>query len=134
MMRPLVLEFNVGGKDLRLEVSKGTVSVGGAVGGGGQVLSPGPTGLITIDGGTIDVDVAVLEETLTPQLAILLDDNGDFTYVGEAVPGTATSAASWRIFRLDNNPSGDEELTKLYANASINFDQVWDNRLSLSYS
>lgn len=100
----------------------------------GPTLTPGPTGLITITGSVIDVDVSVLEETLAPQLSVLLDEVGDFLYVGEAVPGTASSAPSWRIFRVDNNPAGAEETTKLYANSSINFDQIWDDRLSFSYA
>jgi len=72
----------------------------------------------------------------TTPLVLLLDEvnPGKLTYVGEATPGTATSAASWRIYRLDESGGGDEELIKLYANSSTSFDQVWDDRLSLTYN
>lgn len=52
------------------------------------------------------------------------------TYVGEAAPATLTSAASWRIKRLDST-SG---LVVLYAAGAANFDQIWDNRAALAYS
>lgn len=52
------------------------------------------------------------------------------TYAGDAAPGTATSAAAWRIQKIDTssgvivtNAAGSEEMTN-----------IWDNRASLSYS
>lgn len=54
---------------------------------------------------------------------------GDVDYVGEAAIGTATSAASWRIKKVDNT-SG---IVLTWAGTGV-FDQVWDNRVSLSYS
>ncbi len=54
---------------------------------------------------------------------------GDIDYVGEAAIGTATSAASWRIKKVDTT-SG---IAITWAGTGI-FDQVWDNRVSLSYS
>lgn len=56
---------------------------------------------------------------------------GDLKYEGFAVPGTATSAASWLIRRYtwtDGFPDVE------YANGESKFDQIWDNRDSLSYS
>lgn len=52
------------------------------------------------------------------------------TYIGNAVIGSATSGALWQIKRLDTT-SG---LTKLWADGNDNFDNIWDNRASLSYS
>ena len=46
-------------------------------------------------------------------------------YVGEAVPGTASATAAWRIKRI--TPTGVE-----FAGTAV-FDQVWNNRASLSY-
>lgn len=67
----------------------------------------------------------------TTQYALRLDDAGSgVTYVGEAVVGTATSAASWRIKRI-TEASGD--LTIEWADSDSNFDNVWDNRASLTY-
>lgn len=73
-------------------------------------------------------------EMAAPRI-VLIDEvpASKFTYVGEAPPGTATTVSGWRIFRLDESSSGDEELIKLYANDSTAFDQVWDDRVSLSY-
>lgn len=51
-------------------------------------------------------------------------------YLGEADPGTAESAASWRIKKIDT--TGD--ISILWADGNNNYDNVWDNRLSLSYS
>lgn len=52
------------------------------------------------------------------------------TYIGKAVPGTATSAASWLIQKIDTS-SGT---SILFAGGASTFDQVWNNRASLSYS
>ncbi len=69
----------------------------------------------------------------TTSLALQLDEAaGSITYVGEASIGSATSAAVWRIKRLDE--SGDPELIILWADGNSNFDNVWDSRASLSYS
>lgn len=54
---------------------------------------------------------------------------GDIDYVGEATIGTATSAASWRIKRVDSSSGTVIQ----WAGTGV-FDQVWDNRASLSYS
>lgn len=54
---------------------------------------------------------------------------GDVDYVGEASIGSATSAAAWRIKKVDNT-SG---IVLQWAGTGV-FDQVWDNRASLSYS
>jgi hypothetical protein len=54
---------------------------------------------------------------------------GDVDYVGEAAIGTATSAASWRIKKVDST-SG---VVIQWAGAGT-FNQIWDNRASLTYS
>lgn len=54
---------------------------------------------------------------------------GDVDYVGEAAIGTATSAASWRIKKVDSTTG----ISIQWAGSGV-FDQVWDNRASLSYS
>lgn len=102
-------------------------------------INVGPSGLLTVtlDGPNeevvLDVDTGELMAELLPQLQTLVDEApGSLTYVGFAEPGVATSAAAWRIFRLDE--SGEPELVKKYASGSTDFDQVWDNRTSLIYS
>lgn len=53
----------------------------------------------------------------------------DIDYVGEAAIGTATSAASWRIKRVDSTTG----IVIQWAGTGV-FDQIWDNRASLNYS
>lgn len=53
------------------------------------------------------------------------------TYIGDANPGTATSAAEWRIRRLTE--VGDD-VTVEWADGNDTFDNIWDDRASLSYS
>jgi len=56
----------------------------------------------------------------------------EVTYRGDALPGVATSAASWRVQRLTQQSDGDMEI--VFADGNDNFDNIYDNRLSLSYS
>lgn len=56
----------------------------------------------------------------------------EVTYRGDAVPGSATSAAAWRVQRMTMQSDGDIEI--LYADGDDSFNNIWDNRLSLSYS
>jgi len=58
-----------------------------------------------------------------------IHEAGAYTYVGYAEPGTATSSASWHIQRI-NATTGDT----LFADGNTIYDNVWDNRTSLSYS
>lgn len=53
------------------------------------------------------------------------------TYVGKAVAGTAASAASWQISRL--TVSGTELIME-YADGDMLYNNIWNNRASLSYS
>lgn len=54
---------------------------------------------------------------------------GSVDYIGEAAIGTATSAASWRIKKIDSTTG----IAVTWAGSGV-FDQVWDNHASLSYS
>lgn len=63
------------------------------------------------------------------KFTLRMETVGSIDYVGEASIGTATSAASWRIKKVDNS-SG---IVLQWAGSGV-FDQVWDNRASLSYS
>jgi hypothetical protein len=53
-------------------------------------------------------------------------------YAGKALPGTATSAASWQVKELTFTAGGD--ISVRLADGNANFDNIWDNRGSLSYS
>ncbi len=60
-------------------------------------------------------------------------------YVGNARPRTAASAAAWRIQKIvltgaGSSAAGDTSVTAFWANGDDRFDNIWDNRQSLSYS
>src|SRR3989338_582750 len=54
---------------------------------------------------------------------------GDIDYVGEAAIGTVTSAASWRIKKVDST-SG---IIITWAGTGV-FDKIWDSRASYTYT
>lgn len=70
-------------------------------------------------------------EDVLPFATELDDVGGGVTYVGSADPGTATSAASWRIKRITETGA---DISIEFADGDAFFDNVWDNRASLSYS
>ena len=75
--------------------------------------------------GTVDTSAA--------KYATQLDEaNGSITYIGKAAIGSATSAAAWQIQRFDE--SGSPELIIEWADGDDSFDNIWDNRASLTYS
>lgn len=67
------------------------------------------------------------------QFSLRLDSvSGSLTFVGEASPNSAENAAVWRIKRLDE--SVNKDLTILWAGGTSDFDKIWSDRTSLSYS
>jgi hypothetical protein len=67
----------------------------------------------------------------SPSQTTRIDDTTttDVVYIGKAAIGTATSAASWQIVKLDV-ASG---MIKTWADGNASFDNVWDSRSSLTY-
>ena len=63
------------------------------------------------------------------KFALRLVTVGLIDYLGEASVGTATSAAAWRVKRIDNTLG----TTIMWAGTGT-FNQVWDNYASLTYS
>ena len=59
------------------------------------------------------------------------DVGGNIGYVGEAAPGSLTSAEVWRIQKIDTN-SGDAVIT--WAGGNSDFVNKWDDRLTLVYT
>lgn len=55
-------------------------------------------------------------------------------YIGEADPGTATSVARWRIKKITYTAGTDSAESILWANGNMDFNNVWDNRASLTYT
>jgi len=62
-------------------------------------------------------------------LALQVDVVDTTTYLGEAPIGSATSSAVWRIKKIVE--TGDD-VSITYAGGKFN--QIWDNRASLSYA
>ncbi len=56
-----------------------------------------------------------------------------YKYIGESVPGTDTSVAKWRIKRIDQTDTGGD-IPILWATGTAKFNQIWDDRLTLTYS
>lgn len=61
----------------------------------------------------------------------LIDVSGNYTYIGEALPGTATSAGTWRIKRVEQIGT---DYNILWASGSADFNKTWDSRLTYAYS
>ncbi len=63
----------------------------------------------------------------------LIDTVGDYKYIGEALPGTTSTEASWRIKRIDlSDTGGDIEI--IFADGVSTFTKVWDDHLSYDYN
>ena len=72
------------------------------------------------------------EETQTvsgPFQTLRMNDGATYLYIGKAVIGTATSAASWQVQRITQ-----ADTTIVWADGNASFDNIWDNYASLSYS
>ena len=80
--------------------------------------------LVVVESGSDEAFARIVEELSSGTI-----------YIGEAPIGTATSAASWRISRVIETSTGsDFTYTTTWADGDQNFDNVWSNRASLSYS
>lgn len=66
-----------------------------------------------------------------PAQAVRIDDSsvGGVTFIGKANIGSATSAAAWQIQKLDESAG----LVKTWADGDASFNNVWDDRTSLTY-
>lgn len=86
---------------------------------------------------TLDYDTTTMDDAdelqihyMAPDDNVIIDDSGStYTYFGFAAPGSATSAARWKIKRLT-------QATNVFqlADGNDQYDNIWDNRASLSYS
>lgn len=61
--------------------------------------------------------------------AMQVDDTGTYVYIGTAIPGTSTSSGDWRIKRITSATG-----TTVWADGDALYDNVWDDRATLSYS
>lgn len=76
---------------------------------------------------SIDAGIAAL----AGEFATRVDTSASpLIYLGLAAPGSASSAAVWQVTRFDTTVG----VIQTYADGNTNFDNIWDNRASLSYS
>jgi hypothetical protein len=89
---------------------------------------------ITLDAPNQKIDLDIDRDALSAAMAYKTEVDevsSSVTYVGIAAPGTATSAASWQIKKITTT-GADIEI--IFADGNSNFDNVWDDRASLTYS
>ena len=88
---------------------------------GASTGPPGPAGADGADGNDLEEEMYDLE----------IDESvPGVTYIGQALPGSATSSAVWRIRKITEITGGT---SVDWAGGTSLFDQVWDDRLSLTY-
>ena len=63
--------------------------------------------------------------------ALVMDDTSTFkvTYIGTALTGSIESNPVWKIKKIDSN-SG---IVITWADGNNNFDNIWNDRISLTY-
>lgn len=80
----------------------------------------------------LDVPLSTINASNSFEQKLLqVDSVGSTSYLGYADAGTATSAATWAIKKIVETGS-DVSIT--WADGNNSFDNIWDNRLALSYS
>lgn len=65
----------------------------------------------------------------SPFQTLRMNDGATYLYIGKAVIGSSTASAVWQIQRITQS-----DTTILWADGNGNFDNIWDNYSSLSYS
>jgi hypothetical protein len=113
--------------DAEISASIGTIEIAiDAAAGDNIAISDGTDQLEVNSDGSINV-VAKIPGTTTQIETV----SSTVTYIGDATPGTATSAASWTIIKIEK--SGSFTSVK-YANGQDSFNNIWDSRASYTYS
>jgi hypothetical protein len=67
--------------------------------------------------------------TSSGEYSIRIDEGATYTYFGFANPGSAEGDAVWKIKRLTNASD-----TIVFADGNSSFDNVWANRVALTYT
>lgn len=66
-----------------------------------------------------------------PTLVVLDKISDTLSYVGKAAPNSDTADPVWQVRKIETVGS---VLSVLYAEGNDRFDNIWDDRASLSYS
>jgi len=93
---------------------------------------------VTITSGALNVydenvlnEISAINSKIDPQVQSLIRYDGDYTYIMNSLPGTATSGeTSWRIKRVYDGT----ETTIMYAEGSDAFDKAASGYLSYNYT
>jgi len=101
----------------------------------GVELGSGISKLNFLTDGAISIANGVATITLGEEMqyASIVDFDGDYIYKGEAVAGSPSSAAVWRVKRTYINPDTDDIDIK-WAGGNTLFDKIWDNHTGLIYT
>ena len=74
------------------------------------------------------------EEVMKDSLTVRIEyQNNNPVYIGYAEPGTGEDEAKWQIRKLEYDDYGNLVAVK-FAEGTIGFDKVWNNRTSYTYS
>ena len=74
------------------------------------------------------------DEIIKGSLTVRIDySDGNITYVGYAVPGSSEDEAKWQIRKFEYDASGNLIAVK-FAEGTVGFDKIWNNRASYTYS
>lgn len=82
----------------------------------------------TVSGAKVGLDVAVIPSAA--EKTIIDSSVTDTIYYGFAPTGTPTTSALWKIIK---SVTVGDVITTTYADGNANYDNVWDNRASLTY-
>jgi hypothetical protein len=66
--------------------------------------------------------------------AARLDEVGSTLYFGQAFVGALDAASVWQIQRITFPTPGQDDMVIEWADGNIRSDNVWNDRLGLSYS
>jgi len=105
---------------------------------GATTTPSSPILTLSRSGGLPDLNID-LTNILEAEVALAreIDDDrpaNNFIYIGEAIPGSgATSAAVWRIRRLEFLSAIEDDIEQFWADGDADFDNIWDDRAALSY-
>ncbi|MBF0462457.1 MAG: hypothetical protein HQL87_13815 [Magnetococcales bacterium] len=69
---------------------------------------------------------------LTSRTDTVVDGTTQTIYIGLAIPGSTEEAAVWMIQRVSMPADGSS--TTLFASGQALFNQIWADRISLSYT
>jgi len=93
----------------------------------------GKVAVRTYDTALIALNQTLVELNSNYTQLLEYDADNNVTYIGIADPGSATSAAVWQIRHLDYDANNNVTSIK-WADGDDEFNNIWDNRVALSYS